>query len=80
MPRWTVYSRADCSLCERMLDELAELLGPEAAAAVQVVDIEGQPELESRYGSRIPVLTADGEFVCAYRVDVARVKGLVTGD
>lgn len=80
MPRWTVYSRADCSLCERMLDELAELLGPEAAAAVQVVDIEGQPELESRYGSRIPVLTADDEFVCAYRVDVARVKGLVTGD
>ena len=74
MPQWTVYSRADCSLCERMLEDLAELLGPEAAAAVQVVDIEGQPELERRYGTRIPVLTADDEFVCAYRLDAERVR------
>jgi hypothetical protein len=77
MPQWTVYSRADCSLCERMLEDLAELLGPQAAAAVQVVDIEGQPELERRYGTRIPVLTADGEFVCAYRLDPGRVRALL---
>jgi hypothetical protein len=76
MPQWTVYSRADCSLCDHMLEELAELLGPQAAAAVQVVDIAGQPELEHRYGTRIPVLMADGEFVCAYRLDVDRVKAL----
>jgi hypothetical protein len=77
MPLWTVYSRAECSLCERMLEELAELLGPEAAAAVQVVDIDGQPELERRYGTRIPVLTADGDFVCAYRLDGDRVRALL---
>jgi hypothetical protein len=77
MPQWTVYSRADCSLCERMLDELAELLGPQAAAAVQVVDIGGQPELQRRYGARIPVLTADDEFVCAYRLDSGRVTALL---
>jgi glutaredoxin len=76
MTRWTVYSRADCSLCERLLEELAEVLGPEGAAAVQVVDIDGQPELERRYGTRIPVLMADGEFVCAYRLDVERVRAL----
>jgi hypothetical protein len=76
MIRWTVYSRADCSLCEHMLEELAELLGPQAAAAVQVVDIAGEPELERRYGTRIPVLMADGEFVCAYRLDVDRVRAL----
>jgi hypothetical protein len=77
MTQWTVYSRAECSLCEHMLDELAELLGPEAAAAVHVVDIEGQPELERKYGTRIPVLLADGEFVCAYRLDAERVRALV---
>jgi glutaredoxin-like protein DUF836 len=77
MTRWTVYSRADCSLCERLLDELAEVLGPQAAAAVEIVDIEGQAELERRYGTRIPVLMADGEFVCAYRLDVERVRTLV---
>jgi hypothetical protein len=60
-----------------MLDELAGLLGHEAAAAVQVVDIDGQPELENRYGTRIPVLTADGEFVCAYRLDQDRVRALL---
>jgi hypothetical protein len=57
-----------------MLEELAELLGPEAAAAVQVVDIDGQPELERRYGTRIPVLTADDAFVCAHRLDADRVR------
>ena len=77
MPRWTVYSRAECSLCERLIEELAELIGPEAAATVQVVDIEGQPELERKYGTRIPVLLADDEFVCAYRLDVERVRALV---
>jgi hypothetical protein len=60
-----------------MLDELAGLLGPEAAAAVQVVHIDGRPELENRYGKRIPVLTADGEFVCAYRLDPDRVRALL---
>lgn len=74
MPQWTVYSRADCSLCEHLLEELAELLGPAAAAAVQVVDIEADPELERKYGTRIPVLLADGEFVCAYRLDPQRVR------
>jgi Glutaredoxin-like domain (DUF836) len=72
MPQWTVYSRADCSLCERMLEELSEVLGPQAP--VQVVDIDGEPELERKYGTRIPVLLADGEFVCAYRLDVDRVR------
>jgi glutaredoxin len=74
MPQWTVYSRTGCSLCEHMLEELAELLGPQAGAAVQVVDIEGDPELERKYGTRIPVLLADGEFVCAYRLDAERVR------
>jgi hypothetical protein len=32
------------------------------------------PELERRYGERIPVLMADGEFVCAYRLDAGRVR------
>lgn len=74
MPRWTVYSRAGCGLCDELLGELAHLLGPEAAAHVAVVDITGDPELERRYGNRIPVLAADGVFVCAYRLDTERVR------
>lgn len=72
MAAWVVYSRPGCSLCEEFCVELAEWLGVRAAA-VEVVDISGNPDLERRYGSRLPVLTVDGEFVCAYRLDRARL-------
>lgn len=72
MAAWVVYSRPGCSLCEELCAELAAWLGPKAAA-VQVVDITGDAELERRYGNRIPVLAIDGEFVCAYRLDTARL-------
>ncbi len=68
-----MYSRAGCSLCDDMLTELAALLGP-LAATVRVVDIEGDPDLERRFGHRIPVLAFDDEFVCAYRLDTERVS------
>ena len=73
---WTVYTRPGCSLCDRLLEELAELLGGEAAN-VSVVDISDNPELEAKYARRIPVLLADGDFVCAYSLDVERVKGFL---
>ena len=76
MPEWRVYSRAGCCLCEQMLEELAQVLGP-AAAHVQVVDISSDPQLELKYGSRIPVLMADEELLCAYRLDRQRLQCLL---
>ena len=73
MPEWTVYSRPGCGLFEQMLEELASVLPPAEAARVQVVDIDADPELTRKYGTRIPVLLVDGEFVCAYRLDRQRV-------
>lgn len=78
MVQWTVYTRAGCSLCEQLMSELADLLGP-AAADVLVVDIADDADLEARYGWRIPVLMADGEFVCAYRLDPDRVQAYLAG-
>ena len=77
MPQWTVYSRPDCSLCEELLADLARLLDPVEAAKVRVIDIGEDPALDRKYGGRIPVLTADGEFVCAYRLDPDRVRTLL---
>jgi len=76
MTRWTVYTRPECSLCEELLADLAGLIGAglPATDTVTVVDISGDPELEQRYGQRVPVLMADGEFVCAYRLDPERVR------
>jgi hypothetical protein len=38
------------------------------------VDISGDAQLERKYGSRIPVLMADDELVCAYRLDRQRLQ------
>ncbi len=55
-PAPTLYRRDACLLCA-----LAEALLAEAGAAYAVVDIESDPALEARYGTRIPVLArADG--------------------
>jgi predicted thioredoxin/glutaredoxin len=70
--RWTVYVRDECSLCETLLGELSQLLGDDISS-VEVVDVASDPKLEERYGRRVPVITADGEFVCAYRLDRDRV-------
>jgi hypothetical protein len=71
---WTVLSRAECSLCEQLLVELGEMLSPAEAARVAVVDVDQDPALQRKYGQRIPVLLADGEFVCDYRLDRDRVR------
>ena len=80
MTHWTVYSRAGCTLCEQLLEEFGALLGPAAAARVEVVDISGDEGLEARYGRRIPVVMADGEFVCAYHLDRDRVDAILSAD
>lgn len=74
MVQWTVLSRPECSLCEQLLAELAEMLGPAESARVRVVDIDQDPALARKYGQRIPVLLADGDFVCDYRLDRERVR------
>ena len=76
-PCWTVYVRSGCSLCDEMCAELGDLLGPRAAP-VSVINIDGDPDLERRFGHRIPVLAYDDEFVCAYRLDADRVRGYLT--
>ena len=68
----TLYSRADCHLCEVMARELDGLL--QGRARVEIVKIDGDPALERRYGLRIPVLTGAGEELSCYRLDAVRVE------
>lgn len=73
-PRWSVLVRAECSLCEILLFELAQLLPADQVEQVVVVDVDGDPQLQRKYGHRVPVLLAAGDFVCDYRLDEARVR------
>ena len=50
--RLTLYQRDDCHLCDLALGLLAEVRAPE----FESVFIDGDDDLEARYGIRVPVL------------------------
>ncbi|HRN62990.1 MAG TPA: glutaredoxin family protein [Luteimonas sp.] len=52
MPRYVLYQRDDCHLCDQAIDLLVRARWPEPES----VFIDGDPELEARYGHRVPVL------------------------
>jgi len=67
-----LYSRTRCRPCEEMKEQLYELLqGSDCECHVLVVD--GDPELEQRYGTRVPVLVAGNRELCQFRMDTAAV-------
>lgn len=62
-----VYTRTGCGLCRRA----EELVATEARGhPVRHVDVDAAPELQRRYGVRVPVVTVDG--VEAAELEVAR--------
>jgi Glutaredoxin-like domain (DUF836) len=64
-----LYSRADCSLCEDMLSELAAI--PQVSSiGVEVADVDADPVTRGRYGHKVPVLLLGGELVCHGRLDL----------
>jgi len=67
-PRFLLYSRHGCGLCDEMLAALAAL--PRAGAyPIDVVDVDADPTTRSRYGHKIPVLLFAGELVCHGHLD-----------
>jgi thiol-disulfide isomerase/thioredoxin len=69
----TLFGRTYCHLC----DDMAAALAPLAAAhacTIEVVDVDASPELEARYGERVPVLVHDGVELCHYFLDAERVR------
>lgn len=74
--QFTLLSRAYCSLCSAMQDELAEMIGP-GVASVRVLDVDAFPELVSRWGDLVPVLFAGtvdpARELCHYHLDRAAV-------
>jgi Glutaredoxin-like domain (DUF836) len=46
-----------------------EVLREELGFELDIVDVRGQPELESRYRELLPVVEIDGEHAFSYFVD-----------
>ena len=62
----TLYTRADCELCREMEEVLIEEL-PAFDARLTRVAIDGDPELEARFGQEVPVLFVNQRKAFKYR-------------
>ena len=76
MPDLTLYQRDDCHLCDLALGVLAEAGAP----AFDSVWVDDAPELQQRYGSRVPVLrkACDGREL-DWPFDAAAVRAFLHG-
>jgi len=48
-----LFTRQGCCLCEGLLERLQAL---DPTPSLQLVDIDGDPALQARYGERVPLL------------------------
>ena len=72
-PHVTIYHAADCSLCARALEVVAELRD-ELAFELALIDLGGRPELEARYRELLPAVEIDGELAFTYFVDTDALR------
>jgi len=82
-PRFTLYGRAWCHLCDDMLAALQALAPPGQPFEVNLIDIDGagiDPALLERFDELVPVLFgADlaATELCHYFLDVAAVQAYI---
>ena len=81
--RLTFLTRAYCHLCDTMRDALMPLSATHGAK-VREVDVDADPALEAAYGDLVPVVlfgdVDDGQVLCHYHLDRARVVAALTSD
>jgi len=71
--RLTILTRHGCGLC----DEMAAVVGavaPSFAAAVETVDVDGDPDLQGRHGDEVPILLINGRKAFKYRVEEGALR------
>ena len=69
----TVYSRHGCHLCENA-EKTLESMREELAFEIEIIYIDGNPELEKLYGNEVPVIHINGEHHDFYKVDPERFR------
>jgi hypothetical protein len=63
----TVYTAPGCHLCEAAL-EVIERVRVDVAFTLEILDITGDDDLESRYRELIPAIEIDGKRAFTYHV------------
>jgi glutaredoxin len=62
-----LYGRPGCHLCNAMKAIVTPVVR-ELGCTLEQIDVSGNPELEARYGTEIPVLLVNGRKAFKYRV------------
>jgi hypothetical protein len=75
--RLTLLQRHDCELCEQMLAALQRLKTTLALPAIEVLDVDADPQLKRRHGFDVPVLLLDGTVVCRHRLEESELRRLL---
>jgi len=73
--RLILYQRDDCHLCDLAIDVLAQARVPDFAS----VFIDGDADLEARYGERVPVLCTDSGSELDWPFDASALREFVGG-
>ena len=74
----TVYVRSGCHLCTEMAQSL-DRLRHELAFDYTRRNIDTDPELVERYGSRVPVLAAGDVDICYYFLEEQAMRDYLHG-
>ena len=75
----TLITRQGCHLCEEASNDLARVIArftelhPDKQYSVEVIDVDSDPELSSRYSEEVPVLLLNGKQISFFRIDIDRV-------
>jgi hypothetical protein len=80
-PRFTLYSRSYCHLCEDMLAALSAMAPAGQPFQIDVVDVDADPALVARFDELVPVLFGDAGApeLCHYFLDHAAVRRYLAG-
>ena len=72
----TVYSRTGCHLCETAISKI-ESVKTDSNFNLEVKLIDGDTELEKKYGEQVPVILIDDQPHDYWRVDLERFKAAI---
>lgn len=67
-----LFSRNNCHLCDAFEEELNSFLQA-TDISCEKVDVDSRPDLQTRYGNDVPVLSLNDEIICQHFFDKERI-------
>jgi len=73
----SVYSRSNCHLCEVALEVISEIQ-KDFEFTITKIPIDGDTELEKKYGEQVPVILINNQHHDFFRVDPERFRLVIS--